>query len=1482
MHPVAYIELVSALACLVAIVFLIRGWKRSTFLPAVQILLLVLLILMMFYGVSLFLEWSGLGERFRWHFIEDLTSVFIPLIWSFAFYAFIKNAVEEDLRTSRAHYRRLVESTNDWIWEVDAAGRYTYSSPQVEQILGYGPDEIIGKTPFDLMPPEEASRVSAIFNGFIEKQEPFQNLESTNLHKNSSNVILETNASPIFDRRGTLIGYHGIDRDITRRKQAERETAKQQAELDSIFAASPVGISLIHDRRLIRGNARLYEITGCSEDELIGKDARRFYMTEQEYLDVGAKYNEALENGFARVETRWVRKEQTVIDIVLYIAPVDPKDNDTAFVVVMQDITALKAARREAEIEKTRAQLYLDVADVMIVVVGADQRVKLINKKGCEILEYSVEQVVGLDWFSKFLPASYRAIARNAFDRMIGGDEKSVEYFENPVLTHSGDEKLIAWHNSVLRDSAGKIIGVISSGEDITEARAVERARRENEERLRVALSAANMGTWRYVPAYDRFTRSASLNALLGLVSAESTQSIEDFYNYIHPEDRNTAREELERSISQNDMYFARFRIVQPGTSRVRWVLNQGKPFYDFNGKLDYVTGVMVDVSERQEAENALRENERFLQVVFNGIQDGISVLDTDMTILRVNRWMEEMYADEKPLVGRKCYEVYQQRHRPCEVCPTTQTIQDGQVHTEIVAYKAQGKTLGWIELSSFPIKDGQGRVTGIIEHVKDITERVRNQQALQESEAALQKAQHVAKMGSYELDLKTNIFTMSEELRTILGYGLDEQVTLDMIMERPIPEDRPLIAQSIKRALTTGWSEQDLRYQAQDGQIHCMYTQGETSTDEQGRPVSLFGIAYDITDRKQAEAALAESEEKYRKIFESGGQGFFLMTEVFLECNDRVCEIWACSREDVIGHSPLDFSPDVQPDGMRSAEKAQILIENALGGTPQHFYWQHRRKDGALIDCDITLDSVTLKDKKILLATMVDITEKKRAETALAESQQRFRNIVESSPMGIHTYSLEADGRLVLTGANPASAKILGRDFTDKIGRTIEEVYPPLAKSPIPDAYRRICRQGGIYQEENFEYHDDFVSGFYTITAFQTSPGSMATLFIDVTDRIMAEQVLRFTQFAIDHTSEEVYWINEKGRFVYVNDAACEVLGYSRDELLKMMVSDIDPDFSADIWPGHWKELKKKHTMRFESRHKTKDGRIFPVEITANYLIYEDVEYNCAFARDISERKAAEQTREILMQQLQDRSNELQSIVFTAAHDLRSPLVNIDGFTTELEKGLKHLAELIHAQSLNEQTAKRINYLFEADMAESLRFIKSGSHQMGMLLDGLMRLSRVGSAPLSVSILNMKELLDTAIEGLQYHINEYNVTIHVQPNLPHCMGDAILLGQVMTNLLDNAIKYRHPDRAVVIDVSGSVADNTAEYNISDNGVGIEPEHLEKVFELFHRLGDRKEESGQGVGLTIVRRILDRLNGNVKIDSTPNIGTTVHVRLPMT
>lgn len=139
---------------------------------------------------------------------------------------------DEAQQESKERFRALTESTSDWIWEVDAKGIYTYASPKVEDLLGYNPEEVIGKTPFDLMPAEEAERVGAIFLEIVASQKPFERVENINLHRDGRSLVLETSGVPFFDKKGNLLGYRGIDRDITERKMAEKVLREREAELE--------------------------------------------------------------------------------------------------------------------------------------------------------------------------------------------------------------------------------------------------------------------------------------------------------------------------------------------------------------------------------------------------------------------------------------------------------------------------------------------------------------------------------------------------------------------------------------------------------------------------------------------------------------------------------------------------------------------------------------------------------------------------------------------------------------------------------------------------------------------------------------------------------------------------------------------------------------------------------------------------------------------------------------------------------------------------------------------------------------------------------------------------------------------------------------------------------------------------------------------------------------------------------------------------
>ena len=243
----------------------------------------------------------------------------------------------------------------------------------------------------------------------------------------------------------------------------------------------------------------------------------------------------------------------------------------------------------------------------------------------------------------------------------------------------------------------------------------------------------------------------------------------------------------------------------------------------------------------------------------------------------------------------------------------------------------------------------------------------------------------------------------------------------------------------------------------------------------------------------------------------------------------------------------------------------------------------------------------------------------------SLQQSEIKFRSLVEKSLVGVYVIQ---DGRFAYL--NPRLAEIYGHTPEEMIGSlTVRDTVFAEDWPQVEEQIRR--RISGEVTTVHYGFRirrkDGSLAHVEVLgsrSEYQGKPAVVGTL-MDVTDRKQAEEALRFTQFAVDHTADAAFWIKPDGRFFYVNDAACRALGYSREELLSLGVADIDPHFLERVWPDFWTNLKQSGTMTFEALHKARGGRTFPVEIRANFVEFEGNEYDCAFARDITERKRAE-----------------------------------------------------------------------------------------------------------------------------------------------------------------------------------------------------------------------------------------------------------------
>jgi PAS domain S-box-containing protein len=272
------------------------------------------------------------------------------------------------------------------------------------------------------------------------------------------------------------------------------------------------------------------------------------------------------------------------------------------------------------------------------------------------------------------------------------------------------------------------------------------------------------------------------------------------------------------------------------------------------------------------------------------------------------------------------------------------------------------------------------------------------------------------------------------------------------------------------------------------------------------------------------------------------------------------------------------------------------------------------------------------------MTGVVVDVTEQ-------TEYQMRYQNIIDSAPMGILTYELDADDRLVLTGANQAADTILGVKFPTSIGKTIDEVFPKLAKSELPDEYRRICREGGVYHGDNFEYRDARVSGFYEFDAFQTSPGNVAVAFIDITERKQVELRLKKSE------QRNRAWLENSPVCTKILDIDFNLQYMSQAGIVGLKIEDVT-EFYGKPYPFTFYPESFRSTMTNNLEKTKATGEIIEqeapvVDIEGDELWFHStivpvkndegrIDYIMVVSSDITERKKGEKQREELMRQLQ------------------------------------------------------------------------------------------------------------------------------------------------------------------------------------------------------------------------------------------------------
>lgn len=489
-----------------------------------------------------------------------------------------------------------------------------------------------------------------------------------------------------------------------------------------------------------------------------------------------------------------------------------------------------------------------------------------------------------------------------------------------------------------------------------------------------------------------------------------------------------------------------------------------------------------------------------------------------------------------------------------------------------------------------------------------------------------------------------------------ILGYEENEIVGKEFISNF-IPEHLRNETQRLFSGIVTGETVHTLGVEwdilTKSGENRTLLWQYSIIRDEEGNITGLLGSGEDITARKEIEEAIKKNEEKYLQLFNNAGDAIFLhdLTEEgapgrFLDINDMACEKLGYSREELLGMSVLDINT------LSDKEKAPDIMRQLMKEGHVTFEGYHTRKDGFVFPVEVMAHLFTLGDKQVILSICRDITDRKKAEKVLEEERSRLENILEGTNAGTWEWNVQ-------TGET-----VFNERWAEIIGYTLDELSPITIKTWEEHTHPDDLKRSGELLEKHFSGEIPYYNcearmkhkdGHWVWVLdrgrviSQTEDGKPLMMFgthIDITERKEAESVLQRTQFAFDHSPDEIYFVNHEGTIVYANISARKLFGIENDvEAAGKTVFDINPEMTPENWEEIWERASREEFVQFEGHHRKPDGTEYPVEINKYHITADGVEYSCTIARNITERKKAEEAIKEKTFFLNERVKELSAL---------------------------------------------------------------------------------------------------------------------------------------------------------------------------------------------------------------------------------------------
>ena len=944
---------------------------------------------------------------------------------------------------------------------------------------------------------------------------------------------------------------------------------------------------------------------------------------------------------------------------------------------------------------------------------------------------------------------------------------------------------------------------------------------------------------------------------------------------------------------------------------------------------------LIANCSLKESEEAAVRVKNEW-EHTFEAVPDLIFILDANYKVVRTNKAMADKFGiTPEECTGMTCYNVVHGTDEPPSFCPHKQLLDDGNEHAGEMHEDNLG---GDFIVSASPLYDSKGNLQGSVHVARDINERKKREKELQrlnKAYMALGNSSQAMIRAKDELEYLEDVcriivedcghsmvwvgYADEDEAKTVrpVAYSGFEKGYLETLnitwadnergrgptgtairTGKPSacknmyvdPEFAPWRENAIKMGYASSLVLPLKMYGRAFGALTIYSTELDSFSDDEVKLLTELAenLAYGINvirlriSREQTEIELKEARDNLemqvrdrtlelkqaydslkfannynRSLIEASIDPLVTIGPdgKITDVNYSTERVTGYSRDEIIGTDFSDYF--TEPEKARNGYK-EVFREGWVFDYPLEI----KHKEGHITP--VLYNASVYKDESGniigVFAAARDITERKQAENEI-KRQAELLNLTQEAII-----VRDMDSKILFW--NDGAVKIYGWSAEEANGKITHSLLHTEFLKPLKDLNNELISKG-MWDGELVHTKRDGTQ--ITVLSRQVlkkdekgDPVSILEINSDISERKKMEEELEFAgkynRNLIETSLDPFVTIGPDGKITDVNGATEAVTGHARDELIGTDFSDYftEPEKARE---GYKRVFKESWIIDYPLEIKHKGGHVTPVLYNAS--VYEDESGNVigvfAAARDITERKKAEKMLKLKLEELARSNAELEQFAYVSSHDLQEPLRMIGSYLQLLQRR--------YYGKLDDKADKYIDFAVD------------GASRMQNLINDLLEFSRVTTRAREFESADCELILNQVLSNLEISIKESGAVIS-HDQLPVVTADSTQLTQVFQNLIANAIKF-HSEKTPEINISVQKENNKWIFSVADNGIGIDPKHCERIFEVFKRLHKRREYPGTGIGLSICKKIVERHGGQIWVESNQDGGSIFYFNLPV-